>query len=279
MMRKRIFSALVGLPILGFLVWYGGLPFLIFCVGLIIVSLFEFYDMLRSKGIRTLRITGVICAIVLCLCAYWGKTEYMNASLTFILILFLSLQLLAREPRASVANLSNTLLGLLYIGWLFSYLIVLRKLPMGKECLFTLLLITWIGDSGAYIIGTKWGRRKLIPRISPKKSIEGAGGGLVFSLLAALLTRWFFVIPLASKWFNPLDLSITHYVVLGLLLGAVGQVGDLAESLLKRDANVKDSSRIIPGHGGLLDVIDSLLFTAPVMYYYTIYVIERLKLF
>lgn len=150
---------------------------------------------------------------------------------------------------------------------------------MGKECLFTLLLITWIGDSGAYIIGTKWGRRKLIPRISPKKSIEGAGGGLVFSLLAALLTRWFFVIPLASKWFNPLDLSITHYVVLGLLLGAVGQVGDLAESLLKRDANVKDSSRIIPGHGGLLDVIDSLLFTAPVMYYYTIYVIERLKLF
>jgi phosphatidate cytidylyltransferase len=279
MMRKRIFSALVGLPILGFLVWYGGLPFLIFCVGLIIVSLFEFYDMLRSKGIRTLRITGVICAIVLCLCAYWGKTEYMNASLTFILILFLSLQLLAREPRASVANLSNTLLGLLYIGWLFSYLIVLRKLPMGRECLFTLLLITWIGDSGAYIIGTKWGRRKLIPRISPKKSIEGAGGGLVFSLLAALLTRWFFVIPLASKWFNPLDLSITHYVVLGLLLGAVGQVGDLAESLLKRDANVKDSSRIIPGHGGLLDVIDSLLFTAPVMYYYTIYVIERLKLF
>ena len=278
-MRKRIFSALVGLPILGFLVWYGGLPFLIFCTGVIIVSLFEFYDMLRSKGIRTLRITGVIFAIVLCLCAYWGRTEYMNASLTFILILFLSLQLLAREPRASVANLSNTLLGLLYIGWLFSYLIVLRKLPMGKECLFALLLITWIGDSGAYIIGTKWGRHKLIPRISPKKSIEGAGGGLVSSLLAALLTRWLFITPLASRWFNPLDLSITHYVVLGLLLGTVGQVGDLAESLLKRDAKVKDSSRIIPGHGGLLDVIDSLLFTAPVMYYYTIYVIERLKLF
>lgn len=279
MMRKRIFSALAGLPILGFLVWYGGLPFLIFCTGVIIVSLFEFYDMLRSKGIRTLRITGVIFAIVLCLCAYWGRTEYMNASLTFILILFLSLQLLAREPRASVANLSNTLLGLLYIGWLFSYLIVLRKLPMGKECLFALLLITWIGDSGAYIIGTKWGRHKLIPRISPKKSIEGAGGGLVCSLLAALLIRWLFITPLASRWFNPLDLSITHYVVLGLLLGTVGQVGDLAESLLKRDAKVKDSSRIIPGHGGLLDVIDSLLFTAPVMYYYTIYVIERLKLF
>jgi len=279
MMRKRVFSALVGLPILGFLVWYGGLTFLIFCTGVIIVSLFEFYDMLHSKGIRTLRITGVIFAIVLCLCAYWGKTEYMNASLTFILILFLSLQLLAREPRASVANLSNTLLGLLYIGWLFSYLIVLRKLPMGKECLFALLLITWIGDSGAYIVGTKWGRHKLIPRISPKKSIEGAGGGLVSSLLAALLTRWLFITPLASRWFNPLDLSITHYVVLGLLLGTVGQVGDLAESLLKRDAKVKDSSRIIPGHGGFLDVIDSLLFTAPVMYYYTIYVIEKLKLF
>jgi len=278
-MRKRVFSALVGLPILGFLVWYGGLTFLIFCTGVIIVSLFEFYDMLHSKGIRTLRITGVIFAIVLCLCAYWGKTEYMNASLTFILILFLSLQLLAREPRASVANLSNTLLGLLYIGWLFSYLIVLRKLPMGKECLFALLLITWIGDSGAYIVGTKWGRHKLIPRISPKKSIEGAGGGLVSSLLAALLTRWLFITPLASRWFNPLDLSITHYVVLGLLLGTVGQVGDLAESLLKRDAKVKDSSRIIPGHGGFLDVIDSLLFTAPVMYYYTIYVIEKLKLF
>lgn len=277
MMRKRILSALVGLPILGFLVWHGGLPFLLFTIGVIIVSLFEFYDMLRSKGIRTLRITGVIFAIVLSLCAYWGKTEYMNASLTFILVLFLSLQLIAREPKASVANLSNTMLGVLYIGWLFSYLLVLRRLPMGREYLFMVLSIAWIGDSGAYIIGTKWGKHKLIPRISPKKSLEGAVGGLCFSLLAALLARWFFITPWASRWFN-LDLHIIHYIVLGVLLGAVGQLGDLAESLLKRDAKVKDSGGVIPGHGGLLDVIDSLLFAAPVMYYYIIYVV-RLKLF
>lgn len=149
---------------------------------------------------------------------------------------------------------------------------------MGREYLFMVLSIAWIGDSGAYIIGTKWGKHKLIPRISPKKSLEGAVGGLCFSLLAALLARWFFITPWASRWFN-LDLHIIHYIVLGVLLGAVGQLGDLAESLLKRDAKVKDSGGIIPGHGGLLDVIDSLLFTAPVMYYYIIYVVEKVKLF
>jgi phosphatidate cytidylyltransferase len=122
--------------------------------------------------------------------------------------------------------------------------------------LATVLLITKLGDIGAYLVGSRFGKTPLIPRISPKKTIEGAIGGLIFSILGAFISRPF------------LGFSYLHLIVLGIVFGIVGQLGDLSESLIKRDCQVKDSGKILPGMGGILDEIDSLLFTAPTFYFY-----------
>lgn len=279
MLRTRILSTLVAAPILVWLIWYGSWPFLIFIIAGILVGLFEFYNMPKVKGLRILRITGMICGVALALCAWRGNIYYLNALLTASVLLLLAMQLFGKRPLETITNLSYTILGLIYVGWLLSHQLPLRRLPFGREYILLLFWITWLGDTGAYVFGTTFGKHSLIPRISPKKSIEGAVGGLFFSLASALLA--YFLLeksPFLGRWLN-IGLSLVHYLILGLILGIVGQFGDLCESLLKRGAKIKDAGGIIPGHGGLLDVIDSLLFTSPVMYYYVVHVVGRLRFF
>jgi phosphatidate cytidylyltransferase len=129
-------------------------------------------------------------------------------------------------------------------------------LPSGIGLLAAILLMTKLGDIGAYLIGVRFGKTLLIPRISPKKSVQGAIGGLIFTILGALMSKPF------------LHLGYLPVMLMGLSLGVLGQLGDLSESLMKRDCNIKDSGNIFPGMGGFLDVMDSLLFTAPVFYFY-----------
>jgi phosphatidate cytidylyltransferase len=166
------------------------------------------------------------------------------------------MQFRRRENSGIIADISTTIFGILYVSWFLSFLIKIRYLANGIRFFVFILLITKLGDIGAYFIGTRFGKTPLIPRISPKKSVEGAMGGLIFSLLGALASRPFSNLPYA-----PL-------VFIGIFLGLLGQLGDLSESLMKRDCQVKDSGNIIPGMGGVLDLIDSLLFTAPVFYFY-----------
>ena len=154
-------------------------------------------------------------------------------------------------------SISVSLFGLLYVAWLFSFFIKLRYLDNGGLWICFVVLVCKLGDVGAYFIGKRFGRHKLIQRISPNKSIEGSLGGFLVSVLTACSARLF--LP---------AVPVVHLLVLGVLLGILGQLGDLAESLLKRDSQVKDSGRIIPGFGGVLDLIDSLLFTAPALYFY-----------
>ena len=153
-------------------------------------------------------------------------------------------------------DISTTLFGILYVSWFFSFLIKIRYLHAGLGFLAALLLITKLGDIGAYLIGSSFGKHPLIPRISPKKTIEGAFGGLLFSVLGALASRIF------------LGFDYLHLILIGLGLGILCQLGDLSESLLKRDCGIKDSGSIFPGMGGVLDEIDSLLFAGPVFYFY-----------
>jgi phosphatidate cytidylyltransferase len=166
------------------------------------------------------------------------------------------MQFVRRESSGVIAGISVTIFGILYIAWFLSFLVKIRYMPNGAWLLGTLLLITKSGDIGAYLVGSRFGKTLLIPRISPKKSIEGALGGLIFSVLAALVSKNF----LLYSW--------THLLMLGICLGILGQLGDLSESLMKRDCGVKDSGRIFSELGGVLDVIDSLLFTGPVFYFY-----------
>jgi phosphatidate cytidylyltransferase len=151
-----------------------------------------------------------------------------------------------------------TLFGVLYVGLTLSTLVATRSLPAGEFFVFFVALVTWAADTGAYYAGTLWGTHLLAPSVSPKKTIEGVLGGLVLATGAALL---------AQAWFVP-QLSQLDALILGLLLTGAGLLGDLCESAIKRSGGVKDSGGILPGHGGMLDRLDSLLFTAPAFYYY-----------
>jgi phosphatidate cytidylyltransferase len=173
-----------------------------------------------------------------------------------MLLFLILMQFKRREMTGVTIDISTTLFGILYVSWLFSFLLKLKYLRSGLGILSSILLITKLGDIGAYFIGSRFGKIPLIPHISPKKTVEGAIAGLFFSVLGACLSRPF------------LDFSYLHLAFLGISLGTIGQLGDLSESLIKRDCQVKDSGGILPGMGGILDEIDSLLFTAPVFYFY-----------
>ena len=162
-------------------------------------------------------------------------------------------------------------MGIIYAGWAFGrYLVLIRdmkidNMEIGVELIFLFIAIIWSGDTGAYATGRLLGRHKLIPAISPGKTIEGAMGGLFFGILGGIAIKYVFL---------PKVIALHHIIILGILLGIIGQIGDLGESLLKRNANMKDSGNLIPGHGGVLDRCDSMILTAPVFYYYLKYLLH-----
>ena len=163
------------------------------------------------------------------------------------------------------------MLGVFYVAFLASHLVLLRELPLsvgldyskGSSFVFLAFIVTWACDTGAYFVGTLFGRHPLLPRVSEKKTIEGSIGGLVFAVAGALLGR---------AWFADY-LGLGQAVILALAVGVIGQVGDLVESMIKRDADVKDTSGLIPGHGGVLDRFDGLFFTVPLLFYYLKFVV------
>ncbi len=235
--------------------------FSLVAAGLIGLSLFEFYSMVEKRDLFVYRYFGIILGILVPLGAHLasdGFTGDIEPLLIVIICLFTVMVQLTRPDNVNaLKRMSVTLFGILYISWFFSFIIKIRAMPQGALLAAFLIAVTKGGDIGAYLVGSLAGRHALIPRISPKKSIEGFAGGLCVSFLTAVL-----FVP--ARDFIP----FRHIVVLGALLGALGQLGDLSESLIKRDCGIKDAGRIFPELGGALDVLDSLLFTAPVFYFY-----------
>jgi len=151
--------------------------------------------------------------------------------------------------------------GVLYVALLFGHFILLRQLSQGIAMVFFVLIVTWLSDTGGFVFGIAFGRHPLAPVLSPKKTIEGFFGGILFSIVGAILCQ---------AWFAPF-ISVSHSAILGVALAVFGTLGDLTESAIKRSVQVKDSGTLIPGHGGVLDRIDSLLLSAPVFYYYALF--------
>ena len=172
----------------------------------------------------------------------------------------LSAPLWTREAPATERT-AHTLLGVVYVNWLLGYAILLHALPTGAALVLFLVGVTWIGETAAYLVGSMAGRRRLAPVISPGKTVEGAVAQVMASVVAAALL---------GAWLLP-GCTVSWALAAGLLLGVVGQVGDLAESAIKRSVSLKDTGALIPGHGGILDRIDSLLFNAPALYFYTLH--------
>lgn len=233
---------------------------LIVVTGLTLLALWEFFLMLEKKEARLFKLFGIILGGLIPISIFFQFPVTREWQLFFIVVglfMLFSLELTRKETHQTIFSLSGTVFGVLYISWCFSFILRIRNLEQGIFLLGFLVLVVKAQDLGAYIVGTFLGKRSLIKRVSPKKSIEGSIGGIFFSMAFALLFRSF------------LDsFTIGQIVALGFILGVIGQLGDLFESLIKRDCNVKDSGTLIPGMGGVLDVIDSLIFAAPVFYFY-----------
>jgi len=258
MLKHRIFSAIILIGIIIASVFYEWL-FNLMIILFIAAGLYEFFTMLEKKGIKIYKYFGIGMGIVipLSIMSRFEPTKKWELLFIVLMLLFLIIMQFKRRNNSGViVDISTTLFGIMYVSWFFSFLIKIRQLDGGVGFFIAVLLITKLGDIGAYLIGKRFGKTPLMPRISPKKSVEGAIAGLVFSICGALACK-----PL-------LNFTYPHLVFVGIFVGLLGQIGDLSESLIKRDCQVKDSGSILPGMGGVLDEIDSLLFTAPVFYFY-----------
>lgn len=257
---RRVISAAILLPLLYLLVEYGGIPaFAALVVIGAAAGLREFYRLASGAGVSCWPKTGVLLGVVVTASFGLGGGEFPALVLTGAVLILGAANLFSPAgPRRSLERLAATLCGILYVGWLIGFLIALRRLPEGQHLLYFLAMVVMIGDTAALYIGSTLGKRPLAPQISPRKTVEGAVAGLGGSLAAAYG---------ASAWFLP-GMGNGHWLAAGALLAVSGQMGDLVESMLKRGAGVKDAGGIIPGHGGVLDRLDSLLFAAPALYVY-----------
>ena len=224
---------------------------------------FEFFRLVENRGIFVYKYFGTVVGALIPIVIFMGNSlpELKNLEPLLIVVaslLAFTLQFIRRDnARDHLVSMALTLFALFYIGWFFSFFMKLKFLDNGANLVAFLVLVTKSTDMGAYLIGSRFGKKELIPRISPKKTKEGTLGGILVSLVVAVT---------AGKFLT--GFSFLHLLVLGILLSTLGQVGDLAESLIKRDCNVKDSGSYLGGIGGVFDLIDSLLFTAPIFYFY-----------
>jgi len=264
---KRILVSIAAIPFILIAAYLGGYYFFSFVALISLISFYEFSLLVKHKGAKVNLLLGGIIIFVFLL----NQILYLIDPFAILILSSLSLLTfeLFRNKGSAINNLGSTFLGIFYIGIFSAALISLREFysndiyaeNLGAYFIISIFASIWLGDSAAYYGGINFGRHKLFPRVSPKKSWEGAIFGFIFSLGTMILAK---VLVLNS-------LSWKNVLVIGIIIGTMGQIGDLVESLLKRDSEVKDSSSLIPGHGGFFDRFDSLLFSAPAIWIYLNY--------
>lgn len=263
LLLSRVMSAAIGIPLLLLMVYEGKFFFLL---GLLLITFLGILELKQLLGYQNLKIPSLLIygsGILYPLLAFFTpkglESEFIVGILTFVLLYHLLIMAIF-YPRYSVNELAASFLGSCYVGLLISYLIFLRRLfPFGLQYVLLVFILIWTCDTGAYVGGRLIGRHALSPLLSPQKTIEGSITGLLSCIVVSFLIHKFYPLLLPS---------IYAYLLLGILIGIFGQVGDLVESALKRFSNVKNSSGLIPGHGGVLDRFDSLFFCTPIAYFY-----------
>ncbi len=274
MFQQRFLTSIVLIFLVPFLIFLAPWPlFLGMCIFLVSVALRELYSMMDKKGLHPLVFFGIFSGVIVILTQFVSirypgiNREFdLNSLTTFLIVMGVLLVVLSRFGKVQVFScMASTLFGIFYVAWLFSFLIKIRYFPggMGHWFLLFVLLVSKVTDIAAYIVGSLIGKRKLVPLVSPKKTVEGAIGGFLGAIGLGSLLFIFLKQKLAPlEWHDILFLSG--------LFGFFSQIGDIIESSLKRDAGVKDSGSILPGMGGFLDLLDSILITVPLMYFYMI---------
>ncbi len=267
MLKKRIITSLWGIPLLVCAVWFDQpLPWFTALVAVLgLLAAFEFYRMVSASQISPLTGFGLVWVLLFILSPHFSDSQVIPFLLTTAVVLSLIWLLLQPQKERAFIGWAWTIAGIVYVGWLLSYLVALRGLDDGRNWVFFALFTTFGSDTAAFFTGRALGRHHLARQISPGKTWEGAIGGVAGAVLVSLL----FTLPTSLS----LPLNYGQAILLGVLVSLFGQLGDLVESLLKRNMGVKDSGKLIPGHGGVLDRIDSIVFTGIVVYYYVIWLV------
>jgi len=263
-MLSRILVAILGIPILIYIFYVGGFPLLVFSNVIIGIGLYEFYKMSEEIGNKPYLKTGILTGLLFPNFIYFSNFLENKINLFSPLIFIFILIMIMRMGKSQIENTSRdvgiTLLGIFYISVLFSHILLLEKLPNGGKLILLIQISVWVCDSAAYFVGMKFGRKFFkegLSKISPKKSKEGTIGGILFTTITVIIL---------NSLFNILDVNIILILFLGLIISITAQIGDLAESMFKREFKIKDSGKLLGEHGGILDRFDSMIFVLPVVY-------------
>ncbi|MCB4792378.1 MAG: phosphatidate cytidylyltransferase [Elusimicrobia bacterium] len=268
MLLPRLITAIIGIPIVLIAIYWGGIPFFLLMFAVIFLALKEYFMLTTYGGYNNQSIIGTISGLLLFVSMYLNTTnfgpKYFNQGtallVTVIFVGIFTRELVRKSHEKSIESLAITFFGAFIIPWTLGHLVLIRNLrPTGMLYVFFLFIIIWILDTGAYVFGSHFGRNSLAEKISPKKTLEGAIGGVITAVLIGIISYFIFL----KNYFTMRELILVSF-----LISIIAQFSDLSESLIKRDVGVKDSANLLPGHGGILDRFDSFLFTAPLFYYY-----------
>ena len=259
MLATRIYTALIGIPVIFAGIYFGGVSFFV------IMALVSFFCVLEymtiSQKYNPHKIISIVMSVLFFVFLYIShyNDKAVTAAVAMLFILF-AVEISGKNTDMCVARIAVSFLGAFFLPLALIHMVYIREISNGgMKLIFFIFITVWVLDTAAYAFGRMLGKHKLAPNVSPKKTVEGAVAGVVFGVLTAVLCRYIFMSGV---------LSLKEAVVLGIIISISGQFSDLAESLIKRDGQIKDSGTTIPGHGGFLDRFDSYIFAAPAVYYY-----------
>ncbi len=262
MLKARIISAVIGIPILLIILYKGGIYWWCLIALLGIAALYEYYRMMSTKGYNPVYIPGFMVMLAMLFSA--AVPVYLLPAFLCIIIIF-ALHMIFQYPRIDINDISLSFFGALYMGLLLSFSLKIFYLDNRFWIIVLCLLLTWASDTGGYFAGRFLGSKPLAPQLSPNKTREGAAGAIILSVTVALL--FFSIIEIGQTDF-------AYVLILGLSASIFAQIGDLMISGMKRFFGVKDTGKIIPGHGGVLDRLDSFLMVVPLVYYFFVYLVQ-----
>jgi phosphatidate cytidylyltransferase len=255
-LRRRYFSWYLIAPVVLIPAYFGGLPFAVLVGFLALMCMREFFEVSHVRESKPYKWIGRICGVALIASAFFVPQAF-NVLPIFIIMLVLTLPILMQKCEGMLVKETFTIFGILYFGWFLGHLVFVRNLSGGFGYVIFLAMAVVLNDVLAYTAGRLFGKTPLAPAISPKKTVEGALGGVLGSVIAAIVFSY--AVP---------DLGLAQTLAAALIISVAAPLGDLIISVIKRDMQVKDSGTLIPGHGGLLDRVDSLIFATPLFYYY-----------
>ncbi|ABK60618.1 MULTISPECIES: phosphatidate cytidylyltransferase [Clostridium] len=259
-MNKRYLGAAILSPLI-IVLFLGGIYLKVLVALLSLMGIYEFYNVSRKKGINPLSIVSYILTIIYYILIINNSFSFQKLFLMILFALFIMLCIPVISDKYNFIDVAVTLMGFLYVTMFFSFIALINDKPNGKYLIWIIFISAWLCDTSAYYVGKYFGKNKLCPRVSPKKTIEGSIGGLIGS------TLFCGIYGLVINSFG-VQVPVYHFIFMGIVCGVFCQFGDLVASSIKRYVDVKDYSNLIPGHGGILDRFDSILFTSVIVYYY-----------